>query len=116
MKYEIPPSTRIAPIAMKIAEFPLNPLPLPAVGVVWIVGAAVVVVGVETDGGGNPGANGFDADWAPAAGGNASAAPTRSAGTIRTAGLNIRSYASGCSIAGVLGASTYGCSSSTSSS
>jgi len=116
MKNEIPPSTTIAPIAMMIAELPLNPLPLPAVAVVWIVGGAVVLVWVETDGWGNPGVSGFDGDWAPAADGRASAAPARSTGTIRTAALNIRPYASGCSIAGVLGASAYGCSSSTSSS
>ncbi len=50
MKIAIPPSTTIAPIAMMIAELPVNPLPLPAVAVVWIVGVAVVVVGIETDG------------------------------------------------------------------
>lgn len=44
MKYEIPPSTMSAPIAMKIAELPENALPLPAVALVLIVGAAVVLV------------------------------------------------------------------------
>jgi hypothetical protein len=65
-----------------------------------------VVVEVETDGWGNPGASGLDGDWAPATAGSVIAAPTRSAGTIRTAALNIRPYASGFSIAGVSGAST----------
>jgi hypothetical protein len=87
---------------MMIAELPLNPLPLPALVAVLIVGAAVVVVGIETLGCGNPGVSGLLPcppsegttlvagaavltavdDAAPAADGSTSAAP-RSA--IRTA-------------------------------
>lgn len=82
---------------MMIAELPLNPLPLPALVAVLIVGAAVVVVGIETLGCGNPGVSGLLPwppsegttlvagavdDAAPAAGGSTSVAP-RSA--IRTA-------------------------------
>ena len=72
MKIAIPPSTTIAPIAMMIAELPVNPLPLPAVAVVWIVGVAVVVVGIETDGWGNPPLSGLVV-WAPADEGSVSA-------------------------------------------
>jgi len=59
MNSEIPPSTTSAPIAMMIAELPFRPLALPAVLVDVIVGVAVVVVGTETVGCGNPGANGL---------------------------------------------------------
>lgn len=60
MKNEMPPSTTIAPIAMMIAELPLNPLPLPAVVALVTVGTAVVVgVGIETLGCGNPGERGL---------------------------------------------------------
>ncbi len=49
MKNEMPPSTTIAPIAMMTAELPDNPLPLPALVAVLIVGAPVVVgAGIET--------------------------------------------------------------------
>jgi hypothetical protein len=48
MKKEMPPSTMSAPIAMMSAELPENALPLPAVGVVVIVGTAVVVDGIDT--------------------------------------------------------------------
>jgi hypothetical protein len=48
MKNEIPPSTTSAPIAMMMAELPVNALPLPAVLVVEIVGTAVEVVGIDT--------------------------------------------------------------------
>jgi hypothetical protein len=90
MKTAIPPSTTIAPIAMMSAELPLNALPPPAVAVVWIVGVAAVVVGVDTDCCGKPGVSGFDPGvWALATAGSASAAPTMSAGTIRTAAFNI---------------------------
>ena len=115
MNSAIPPSTTIAPIAMITAELPLNALPPPAVAVVWTVGTAVVVVGVETDGCGKPGVSGFDGACAPDTAGNASAMPAtaaaipaRTISTTRRAALNWVSpaYASGCSIAGVSGAST----------
>jgi len=38
----------MAPIAMMIAELPVNPLPLPALVVPDTVGTAVVVVGIDT--------------------------------------------------------------------
>src|SRR5437763_13291514 len=56
----MPPSTISAPIAMMIAELPLNPLPLPALVAVLIVGTAgVVEVGIETLGCGKPGERGL---------------------------------------------------------
>ncbi|MBV8219924.1 MAG: hypothetical protein JO325_15780, partial [Solirubrobacterales bacterium] len=74
--------------AMKIAEFPEKALPLPAVALVVTVGAAVGVVGVETDGCGKPGASGFDVgDCAAATPGSASHPPTRTNTTPRTAPL-----------------------------
>jgi len=112
MKNEIPPSTTIAPMAMMIAELPLKALPLPAVVVVLTVGAAVVVVGVDTVCWGNPGNNGLVApDCAVAAAGHASvdqasAAPTRTRSRIDLTPRAPSDYASGCSIAGVSGAST----------
>ena len=48
MNSEIPPSTTSAPMAMMIAELPLNPLPPPPVVVVVIVGVGVDVEGIET--------------------------------------------------------------------
>ena len=127
MNREIPPSTTSAPIAMKSAELPLKPLPLPAVGVDAdvIVGVTAVAVGVETLGCGKPGDSGLvvctgDSGvvlCACATEGSAKATPRA---TTTTAGRTLTStaprYASGCSIAGVWGASTYGCSSGTSSS
>ena len=102
----MPPSTTIAPIAMMIAEFPVRPLPDPAVVLVVIVGAAVVVVGIETLGCGKPGERGLPlGDCAAAAGGSASATP-RSAATTTRIVFNGVPYASGCSIAGVSGART----------
>jgi hypothetical protein len=59
MKNEMPPSTTSAPIAMMMAELPVKALPLPAVLVVEIVGTAVVVVGIDTLGCGNPGDRGL---------------------------------------------------------
>ena len=125
MNSEMPPSTMIAPIAMMNAELPLNPLPLPAVVVPVTVGAVVVVVGIDTLGCGKPDERGLLPGCAPsdcvgggacvavvdaasAADGRASAAPRSAARRSRTA-FNDRSadsYASGCSIAGVSGAST----------
>jgi hypothetical protein len=130
MNSEIPPSTTIAPIAMMIAELPVNPLPLPAVAVVWIVGVAVVEVGIETDGCGKPPLSGLVV-WAPADAGSVSAtgptsataetAPaiaTNPASNTRRTDVKPRPlrrtrptrtdppYASGCSIAGVSGAET----------
>jgi len=117
---------------MNTAELPLNPLPLPAVAVVWIVGVAVVEVGIETEGCGNPPCSGLVV-WAPADDGSASgpAATPKAvitpatdaiapAKTTRRRPLKPRPpseienrptrtdppYASGCSIAGVSGAST----------
>jgi len=119
----------IAPIAMMIAELPLNPLPPPAFVLLVIVGTAVVVgVGIETLGCGKPGESGLlpgcalsdggDVvalavcvaavdDCAPAAAGRASAAPRSAARTTRIAvkSVALGAYASGCSIAGVSGAS-----------
>ena len=117
MYSEMPPRTTSAPIAMMTTELPLKPLPLPAVVVVVIVGVAAVVVGVDTLGCGNPGASGF-VPCAKAAGGSTSAAARTMARTVRKALKNAppKDYASGRSIAGVLGASAYGCSSGTSSS
>jgi hypothetical protein len=110
---------------MTIAELPLNPLPLPALVPVLIVGTAVVGwVGIETLGCGNPGERGLlpcppsDGatvvavaaavlaavdDAAAAADGSATAAPRSATETARS--LNT-AYARGCSIAGVSGAST----------
>jgi len=129
MYSEIPPSTTIAPTAMMIAELPVNPLPLPAVAVVWIVGVAVVDVGIETEGCGKPGLRGLVV-WAPADAGNAAGPTSATAATApatasaiasntRRSDLNLRPlpmtnrptctdppYASGCSIAGVSGAET----------
>lgn len=130
MKIEMPPSTTIAPIAMMSAELPLSPLLPPAVAVVWIVGVAVVDVGIETEGCGKPPLNGLVV-WAPADDGSVSASgpataratitPARAAITpARTTRLKPRPlsetetrpnrtdppYASGCSIAGVSGAAT----------
>jgi hypothetical protein len=48
-----------APIAITSAEVPVNPLPLPAVVPVEMVGTAVVVVGTATVGCGNPGDRGL---------------------------------------------------------
>ena len=116
---------------MMIAELPLNPLPLPAVAVVWIVGVAVVEVGIETEGCGKPPLSGLVV-WAPAADGQRQhhrpghrhrcERPARAAitpaSTSRRPDLNPRPlrmtrptrtdppYASGCSIAGVSGAAT----------
>ena len=117
MNSEMPPKTTIAPIAMMIPELPLKPLPLPAVVPVVMVGVDVVAGGVDTPGCGNPGASGF-VPCAKAAGGSTSAAARTMARTVRKALKNAppKDYASGCSIAGVLGASAYGCSSGTSSS
>ena len=100
---------------MMTAELPLNPLPLPAGVVVEIVGTAVVVVEVGKLCCGNPGSNGF-VPWAAAAAGNTTANPSTTARTPRGARTAVKPYASGCSIAGVSGASAYGCSSATSSS
>jgi len=106
----IPPRTIIAPIAMISAELPVKPLPLPAVVLVEIVGAAVVeVVGIDTLGWGKPGDSGLPpGDCAAAADGSKSAVPRSAARRTRIV-FNAcpgRSYASGCSIAGVSGAST----------
>ncbi len=125
MNSEIPPSMTIAPIAMISAELPLKPLPLPAVGVDVTVGVTVVVEGVETLCCGKPGDSGLvvcTGDTgvvfcASATEGSAKAAPRAMTTTTRRILTPLpRRYASGCSIAGVSGASTYGCSSATSSS
>ena len=129
MKIAIPPSTTIAPTAMMIAELPLSPLLPPAVAVVWIVGVAVVDVGIETEGCGKPPLSGLVV-WAPADAGSVSATGPTSAtaatapATATTPASNTRRtdlnrplritrptrtdppYASGCSIAGVSGAAT----------
>jgi hypothetical protein len=120
MKSEIPPSTTIAPIAIAIALPPLRPLLDPEVDEVELMIVGVVAVGIVAAGWGKPGESAFDGPgvirfgvdpWARALPGNAIAA------TIAAAAIRPRTaYASGCSIAGVSGASTYGCSSSTSSS
>jgi hypothetical protein len=101
---------------MMIADDPLKPLPLPAVAVVVTVGATVVVEGADTLGWGKPGASGL-VPWATAAAGSTSATPRTTARKARKArNTPPNDYASGCSIAGVSGASTYGCSSAASSS
>jgi hypothetical protein len=83
MNSEMPPSTTNAPIAITIAELPVNALPPPAVALVEIVGVAVVVW-VETDGCGNPCEKGLTVvDWATARVGHASAAETTAARTTR---------------------------------
>ncbi len=90
------------------------PPPVVVVGAVMTVGVCGVgVVWVGTTGEeGRPGLKGFVLPgWAAASDGKASAAAVTPARSNR-----IRSYASGCSMAGVSGASTYGCSSGTSSS
>jgi hypothetical protein len=125
MKNAIPASSTIAPIAIPTAAPPLSPL-LPAVEEVvglTTVGLPAVEVGAVAGETGRPGARGFvgpcpadaagSASVTPAATGSASVRPaTRSAIWRRTP----TAQASGCSIAGVSGASTYGCSSVTSSS
>jgi hypothetical protein len=58
MKYEIPPNTTTAPIAIPIAALPLRPLE-PADGVVDTTGAVVVVDGICEGDSGTPGDNGF---------------------------------------------------------
>lgn len=104
MKNEIPPSSTIAPIAMITAVEPLSPLP-PLVDEVVVgatSGAGVEVVGAGALGTGSPGVNGFDGPpCASVAPGAASISPTINAAIRRRTG----SYASGCSIAGVSGAS-----------
>jgi hypothetical protein len=110
---------------MTIAELPLNPLPLPALVAVLIVGTAgVVEVGIETLGCGKPGERGLlpcppsdgvtavaageavlaAVDAAAAADGSTIAAPRSATRTARN--LLNTAYASGCSIAGVSGAAT----------
>jgi hypothetical protein len=104
MKNEMPPSRTIAPSAIAIVLLPLSPPLLEdVVGVVMIVG--VEDVGTVTEGCGKLGASGFDRlPWARAAPGSATAAATAAA---ITAVSRVRTfYASGCSIAGVSGAST----------
>jgi hypothetical protein len=115
----------MAPIAMMIAELPVNPLPPAPLVVAETVGATVVVVGIDTLGWGKPGVRGLlpcppsDGvtavaggavavaavdDAAAGAEGSTSDAPRSATRTARSP-LNT-SYASGCSIAGVSGAST----------
>ena len=111
---------------MTIAELPLNPLPLPALVAVLIVGTAgAVVVGIETLGCGKPGESGLlpcppsdgvtavaagaavlaaVGDAADAADGSTIAAPRSATRAARN--LLNTAYASGCSIAGVSGAAT----------
>jgi hypothetical protein len=107
MKNEIAPIKTSAPIAIRIALVPLRVL-LPDVWVcadVITVGVAVVVgAGV---GEGVSGERGL-VSWPRALAGRASAAlASASTTTERTKDFNVRySVASGCSIAGVCGAST----------
>ena len=119
MKNEIPPRTTSAPIAIPIAPPPLIPLP-PAVvlvGAELTSGVVGVVVDVVLGDWGRPGDNGLPGDCASAVAGRARNTPARISNRkrARTTLKNFR-QASGFSIAGVSGALTYGCSSSTCSS
>jgi hypothetical protein len=109
MNNEIPPRITSAPTAIAIAFVLLRPL-LPDVLVfrLVIVGVEDVVVAVDC---GTPGVNGLAGPWARAAGAAPSAQP---ASTVASAARPVadmrvpstyRSDASGCSIAGVSGAS-----------
>src|SRR5438270_9692126 len=112
MKNEIPPRRASAPIAIASTLPPLRPLD-PEVEEVGVITVGVVAVGIVADGCGRPGASGFDGPgvarfgvepWASATGPGATAAAPRS--PIAAAASRPRTtYASGCSIAGVSGAS-----------
>ncbi len=102
----------MAPTAIAIAPPPLKALPLPADVAVLTVGAAVVVVvGIETLGCGKPGESGLPLGacaCASAAAGSTSPAvssATRTTRIVLNAPTGCPSQASGCSIAGVSGAS-----------
>ena len=130
MKNAIPPSRMIAPAATRIAPLPLSPLSEGEVDVPLTAGV-VFVDGIDAADWGTPGENGLvvpgswetadepvlDAASAPLAGtASASSTVISPASVRRTITACYRSWASGCSIAGVSGGVTYGFSESWTSS
>ncbi len=121
MKIAMPPRITNAPTTIAIALPLLSPLlPDELVVTLVIVGVAVVVtLGVLC---GMPGDSGLPIPWARAAGAQPSAQPTMTVASAPKPAVDerlpntYRSDASGSSMAGVSGASRYGCSGSTSSS